>query len=86
MKEENDLYAELNSPQINTVLLNAVRDPARRLCAIKVKRITRKPREPVYNMEVDEYHNFPVNDGLIVHNSIDCVRYAMERVYKRKGQ
>ena len=51
-----------------------------------VKQIRKKPREPVYNMEVDTYHNFAINGGLIVHNSIDATRYALERVYRHKGK
>lgn len=54
--------------------------------AVKIKRIRRTAREPVYNMEVTTYHNFAVNGGLVVHNSIDSVRYALERVWRRKGQ
>jgi len=34
--------------------------------------------EDVYNLEVKQYHNFSVNDGLIVHNSVDACRYALE--------
>ena len=37
-------------------------------------------------MEVEDNHNFAVNGGLIVHNCIDAVRYAMERVWKRRGE
>jgi len=29
-------------------------------------------------MHVKDHHNFSVNGGLIVHNSIDDVRYALE--------
>lgn len=32
-------------------------------------------RQPVYNMEVDEYQNFSVNGGIIVHNCMDATRY-----------
>lgn len=32
-------------------------------------------KQPVYNMEVDEYHNFSVNGGIIVHNCMDSTRY-----------
>lgn len=28
-------------------------------------------------MEVKDHHNFSVNGGLIVHNSIDMARYAL---------
>lgn len=29
-------------------------------------------------MEVDKYHNFAVNGGLIVHNCMDCLRYICQ--------
>jgi hypothetical protein len=31
--------------------------------------------EDVYNMEVEDNHNFAVNGGLIVHNCMDSMRY-----------
>ncbi|MBP5410824.1 MAG: hypothetical protein J6Y26_02825 [Lachnospiraceae bacterium] len=37
-------------------------------------------------MEVEDNHNFAVNGGHVVHNCIDAVRYAMERVWKRRGE
>jgi hypothetical protein len=45
---------------------------------IPVKSVKRIGRENVYNMEVREHHNFAVNGGLIVHNCIDSMRYALE--------
>lgn len=35
-------------------------------------------KAPVYNMEVDEYHNFSVNGGIIVHNCADATRYFVK--------
>lgn len=35
-------------------------------------------KQPVYNMEVDEYHNFSVNGGVIVHNCMDATRYLVK--------
>lgn len=35
-------------------------------------------RQSVYNMEVDEYHNFSVNGGIIVHNCADATRYFVK--------
>lgn len=35
-------------------------------------------KQPVYNMEVDEYHNFSVNGGIIVHNCMDATRYFVK--------
>jgi len=44
----------------------------------KVKSIRYIGKQDVYNMEVQGHHNFSVNGGLIVHNSIDAVRYGCE--------
>lgn len=34
--------------------------------------------EPVYNLEVDDNHNFAVNGGLVVHNCMDSARYFVQ--------
>ena len=44
---------------------------------VKVKAITKQQNEDVYNLEADKYHNFAVNGGIIVHNCMDALRYAM---------
>ncbi|MCD7735295.1 MAG: hypothetical protein LUH48_09275 [Clostridiales bacterium] len=41
-------------------------------------------REPVYNLEVDEYHNFSVNGGYIVHNCMDAMRYFVSTILGRQ--
>ncbi|MDK1716621.1 hypothetical protein [Dellaglioa algida] len=33
----------------------------------------------VYNMEVEDHHNYSVDGGLIIHNCIDATRYAFEK-------
>lgn len=43
----------------------------------KVRKIEKCGKADVYNMEVDGTHCFAVNGGLVVHNCIDAVRYAM---------
>jgi hypothetical protein len=44
---------------------------------IKITNITKQEEKvDVYNMEVEKYHNFSVNNGLIIHNCIDALRYA----------
>jgi len=43
---------------------------------MKIKSITFIGEEPVYNMEVDRFHNFAVNGGVIVHNC-DSIRYLL---------
>ncbi len=42
-------------------------------------------RASVYNMEVDGYHNFAVNGGLIVHNCMDEIRYFVNTVMVHHG-
>ena len=40
---------------------------------------------PVYDIEVPKYHNFIIGSGVCVHNSIDAVRYALNKFWARKG-
>ena len=40
---------------------------------------------PVYDIEVPQYHNFVIGKGIVVHNSIDAVRYALNKWWSRKG-
>lgn len=44
---------------------------------VKVKAITKQQNEDVYNLEADKYHNFAVNNGIIVHNCMDALRYSL---------
>lgn len=44
---------------------------------VKIKSIKLIGYEDVYNMEVEKYHNFSVNGGLIVHNCYDSVGYGI---------
>ena len=41
---------------------------------VKIKKIEKIANEDVYNMEVNEHHNFSVNGGYIVHNCMDATR------------
>ena len=55
--------------------------------SMKIKKVERTQRiEKVYDLEVKKYHNFSVNNGIIVHNSIDATRYALEKYYKKRGK
>ena len=47
---------------------------------VKVKKIEKIANEDVYNMEVNEHHNFAVNGGYIVHNCMDSLRYAVSEL------
>ena len=46
----------------------------------RVKNVKRLGVADVYNMEVEGTHCFAVNGGLIVHNCVDSLRYAIEGV------
>lgn len=48
---------------------------------VKIKSITIDGEEDVYNLEVEKYHNFSVNGGLIIHNC-DALRYS---IYSNNG-
>ena len=83
MKQGYADIVEKNSLQINIEKQQYALKPAR--CCytqettdlIKIKRIEYLGKQDVYNMEVKTHHNFSVNGGLIVHNSIDMTRYAL---------
>lgn len=52
---------------------------------VNILSVQKKGRAPVYNMEVEENHNFAVNGGLIVHNCMDSMRYFVKsmRIIKK---
>lgn len=53
---------------------------------IKIKSIKFVGYEDVYDMYVNNHHNFAVNGGFIVHNC-DALRYAMEPfMFRTAGQ
>ena len=79
MSKEFAQYAEENSTQTSSDRVPPVR-------LIAVKSIESCGTADVYNMEVEHNHNFAVNRGYIVHNCIDAVRYACNRIWKRRGQ
>ena len=92
MKHESVLVVDENLKQINTARQSAVLNPAQTDLIrgfhkfAKVKSIRYIGKQDVYNMEVQGHHNFSVNGGLIVHNSIDAVRYGCEDDMKGKGK
>lgn len=43
-------------------------------CVMKIKSITPAGIEPVYNMSVDEHHNYVIRGGIILKNC-DALRY-----------
>lgn len=53
---------------------------------VKIRSIRALGKEPVYNMEVAEHHNYLINGGFVVHNCIDAVRYGCESVMPDRWQ
>lgn len=43
----------------------------------KVKSVKQVDVADVYNMEVDQYHNFVIEGGMVVHNCADQLRYSL---------
>lgn len=53
---------------------------------IKVKSITYAGKADVFNMEVEDTHNFVIQGGVIAHNCADEVRYfCMSRPIKARA-
>ena len=71
-------FAAINSHAINTAAQKLVPDPV--LCVL----VGIKPRD-VYDLTVDEHHEF-IADGIVVHNCVDSVRYALDGLIRKKGQ
>lgn len=69
-----------NSSSINTHQQNTVK-------LTGVKCVTTAGTENVYNMEVDDNHNFAISGGLIVHNCMDATRYFVHTMkIVRRGE
>ena len=76
MKRELAVPAEKNLLQTNTHMSNIVPESAQ-ISFVGIKAINPVGIEPVYNMEVEELHNFSVNGGIVVHNCMDAMRYLI---------
>lgn len=54
---------------------------------MKIKSVKKTNKKlPVYDLEVPTHHNFILaKSGIVVHNSIDATRYALEKYWQRRG-
>ena len=77
MKQDNASAVEKPLLQADSQKQKHVQDVAPYRC-VKIKAIRKVGREPVYNMEVEDNHNFAVEGGLIVHNCMDAMRYFVK--------
>ena len=68
-------------PTLQTSILrqNAVK-------SVGIVSIRRIGNADVYNMEVEDNHNFAVNGGLIVHNCMDDIRYFVYTILKYRRE
>ena len=62
------LIVDANLLQTNTQVLNTVKSTG-------ISKIEFDGFEDVYNMEVEDNHNYSIEGGLIVHNCMDATRY-----------
>ncbi len=67
---QDRLAVEKNAQEIGKMNLNG--------CTDKIKRIWVTKPEPTYNFEVDQYHNYQVHNGIVVHNCIDLLNQLSE--------
>jgi len=68
---------EKNTASINIQNQKPVQKHAE-ISYVGIRSIRKIGYKPVYNMEVEDNHNFAVNDGLIVHNCMDATRYFVK--------
>lgn len=67
--------AGIPSKQINMQSPNTVK-------TVGIESIRMIDKQDVYNMEVEDNHNFAVNGGYIVHNCMDDIRYFAFSILK----
>lgn len=87
-KQEDVFAAEKNLFVTNIQKQKRVQEVAGISC-VGIKTIRKIENAPVYNMEVEDNHNFAIENGLIVHNCMDATRYFVKSmriaVPKRQG-
>ena len=77
MKQENANGAEMSLQQTNTQKQEPVAEVAE-ISSVGIKAIRKIGKADVYNMEVEDNHNFAIEGGLIVHNCMDSMRYFVK--------
>ena len=77
MKQENANGAVTNLQQTDIQKQRPVAEVAE-ISSVGIKAIRKVEKADVYNMEVDDNHNFSIEGGLIVHNCMDATRYFVK--------
>ena len=58
--------------------MNTEQTSTKKQGTVRIAKIEKASAEPVYNMEVDDNHNFAISEGVIVHNCMDATRYFVK--------
>lgn len=74
MKQGYANGAAMSLQQINIQKQEPVAGVAE-ISSVGIKAIRKVGKADVYNMEVENNHNFAIEGGLIVHNCMDSMRY-----------
>ena len=74
MRQEFVNGAAVSSQQVNIQKQKPVVGVAE-IYSVGIKAIRKIGTADVYNMEVEDNHNFSIEGGLIVHNCMDAMRY-----------
>lgn len=85
MKKERASGAEKSLQQTNIQKQKPVQEVAEITC-VGIKSIRKVGKADVYNMEVEDNHNFAIEGGLIVHNCMDATRYFVKTKHLAKIQ
>lgn len=85
MKRESALFAGKNTCATSTQKAELAQKNVAGSCVtyVKIKRIRKCGRGPVYNMEVRNHHNYAVNGGFILHNC-DALRYFVNTIIRSR--
>ena len=77
MKQGNANGAAMSLQQTNIQKREPVAEAAG-ISSVGIKAIRKIGKADVYNMEVEDNHNFAIEGGLIVHNCMDAMRYFVK--------
>lgn len=77
MRQGNANGAAMSLQQTNIQKREPVAEVAG-ISSVGIKAIRKIGKADVYNMEVEDNHNFAIEGGLIVHNCMDSMRYFVK--------
>lgn len=77
MKQGNANGAAMSLQQTNIQKREPVAEVVG-ISSVGIKAIRKIGKADVYNMEVEDNHNFAIEGGLIVHNCMDAMRYFVK--------